>query len=116
MRRSTVTALTEAYTLVRVALDRRTPNQKRVLVVVVLTAAYVLSPVDLFSDLVPIVGWTDDVVIGLLGRHAVYQLVPREIVEEHRQAASSHLLVAGGFTLLIVVVLVGIVLVSLGVV
>lgn len=116
MRRPTVTALTEAYTLVLVALDRRTPNRGRVLLVVVFTAGYVLSPVDLLSDLVPIVGWTDDVLIGLVGRRAVYRLVPQELVEDHRQSAKSHLLAAIGLTLAVVAVLVAIVLISLGVV
>lgn len=114
MTRPTVTALTEAYTLVLVALDRRTPNRGRVLLVLVLTAAYVLSPIDLLSDLVPIVGWTDDVLIGLVGRRAVYRLVPRELVEDHREAAKSHLLVAVGLTLAVVAVLVVVVLRAVG--
>lgn len=116
MKRATVTALTEAYTLVLVALDRRTPNRGRVLLVLLLTAAYVLSPIDLLSDLMPIVGWTDDVLIGLVGRRAIYRLVPRENVEDHRQTARSHLLVAVGITLLLLAVLVVIVLRAIGVV
>lgn len=116
MKRPTVTALTEVYTLVLVALDRRTPNQGRVLFVLILTAAYVLSPIDLLSDLVPIVGWTDDVLIGLVGRRALYRLVPRELVEEHREVATSHLLVAGGLTLVLVAVFAVIVLRAIGVV
>lgn len=113
MKRPTVTALTEVYTLVRVAIDRRTP--RRVTAVIILTAAYVLFPVDLISDVIPVVGWSDDLLFGLLGRHAVYRLVPKEIVEEHRTAARSQLLIAVAATLAVGAILAGILLRSVGV-
>lgn len=116
MKRPTVTALTEAYTLVRVVLDRRTPHRKSVILIGVLTVAYVLSPVDLLSDVVPVVGWSDDLLLGLVGRRAIYQFVPPEIVEEHRTEARSHLLLAGVLTLFVVAAVVLIVLRSIGVV
>lgn len=113
MKRPTVTALTEVYTLIRVAIDRRTP--RRVTAVIVLTAAYVLLPVDLISDVIPVVGWSDDLLLGLLGRHAVYRLVPKEIVEEHRAAARSRLLIAVAVTLAVGVAFAFIVLRAIGV-
>lgn len=113
MKRSTVTALTEVYTLVRVAIDRRTP--RRVTALIVLTAAYVLLPVDLISDVIPVVGWSDDLLFGLLGRHAVYRLVPEPVIEEHRSAARSQLLIAVAATLAVGAIIVFIVLRSIGV-
>lgn len=86
------TALTELYTLVRVTVDRRTPLRVRALLV--LTAIYVVVPIDLFTDVVPVLGWGDDVLLGVVARYAVYRSVPPTIIEEHREAARSHLLVA----------------------
>lgn len=113
MKRPTVKALTEVYTLVRVAFDRRTPL--RVTAIVILSAVYVLLPVDVLSDVIPVIGWSDDLLLALLGRHAVYRLVPESIVEDHRTVARSQLVVAVVVTLAVGVLFALIVARSLGV-
>lgn len=36
-----------------------------VTVILILTLVYILSPVDLIPDVIPIVGWADDVAVGV---------------------------------------------------
>ena len=52
-------------------------------VVPVLTAAYVLSPVDFLPDVVPALGQLDDLAILLLGTRLFIELCPPDIVRQH---------------------------------
>jgi uncharacterized membrane protein YkvA (DUF1232 family) len=36
-----------------------------VTVVVILALLYIISPIDLVPDVIPVVGWADDVAVGL---------------------------------------------------
>ena len=49
---------------------------------------YVLSPVDLIPDFIPVLGYLDDLIIVPLGILAVVQLIPPEIMAEHRATAA----------------------------
>ena len=51
-------------------------------------AEYAFSPIDLIPDVIPVVGYLDDLVIVPLGIWAVLALIPPEIVAEHRAAAA----------------------------
>jgi uncharacterized membrane protein YkvA (DUF1232 family) len=51
-------------------------------------AAYVLSPVDLIPDFIPVLGYQDDLVMVFLVSLAVAQLIPPEIMAEHRASAT----------------------------
>ena len=44
------------------------------LIIVLITAIYVLSPIDIIPDIVPIVGWIDDIIV-VIG--ALYILIRR---------------------------------------
>jgi uncharacterized membrane protein YkvA (DUF1232 family) len=52
-------------------------------------AVYALSPIDLIPDFIPVLGYLDDVIIVPLGILLVLNLVPPEIMAEHRAAASA---------------------------
>lgn len=52
-----------------------------------LVAAYVLSPIDLIPDFIPILGYGDDLIVVALGALAVAQLVPPDIMGEDRATA-----------------------------
>ena len=51
-------------------------------------AAYALSPIDLIPDFIPVLGYLDDLIIVPLGILAVVQLIPPEIMAEHRATAT----------------------------
>jgi uncharacterized membrane protein YkvA (DUF1232 family) len=50
-------------------------------------AVYALSPIDLIPDVIPILGYVDDLVIVPLGIWLAIRLIPPSLFEEHRQAA-----------------------------
>jgi uncharacterized membrane protein YkvA (DUF1232 family) len=66
--------------------DRRLPWHVKALATCV--AAYALSPIDLIPDFIPVVGYADDWIVVTLGSLAVAQLLPLEIIAEHRAAAA----------------------------
>ncbi len=69
------------------ARDPRTPWPVRLLALAV--AAYALSPIDLIPDVVPVLGYLDDLVIVPLGLWLVLRLVPRAVLAEARARAAA---------------------------
>ncbi|WP_412062530.1 YkvA family protein [Rubrivirga sp. IMCC45206] len=70
------------------AIARRDPRVPRAARVVIgLTVAYALSPVDLIPDVIPILGLLDDVVIVPLGLWLALRMVPPEVMAEARVEA-----------------------------
>ena len=50
-------------------------------------AVYALSPIDLIPDVIPLLGYLDDLVLVPLGIWVAIRLVPPALLEEHRHAA-----------------------------
>jgi uncharacterized membrane protein YkvA (DUF1232 family) len=50
--------------------------------------AYVLSPIDLIPDFIPVVGYLDDLVLVPLGLFLLLRLIPTPVMAEHRAAAA----------------------------
>lgn len=73
----------EGKVLLAAARDPRTPWYARAVAVGVV--AYVVSPIDLIPDFIPVVGWLDDLVIVPLGLKLVQRLIPAEVMAEHRR-------------------------------
>jgi uncharacterized membrane protein YkvA (DUF1232 family) len=69
------------------ARDPRTPWYARALALVV--AAYALSPIDLIPDVIPVLGYLDDVILVPLGILAVVALVPKAVMAECRARAEA---------------------------
>lgn len=70
----------------------RNPTTPRPLKIgALLLALYVLSPVDLVSDLLPILGWIDDVALLAFGIPALLRLVPQPALHQ-AHAATERLL------------------------
>ncbi|WP_423776370.1 YkvA family protein [Aurantimonas coralicida] len=67
------------------ARDRRTPWAARM--VAFLTAAYALSPIDLIPDVIPVLGYLDDLVIVPLGVWLALRLIPDDLVAVFRVMA-----------------------------
>jgi uncharacterized membrane protein YkvA (DUF1232 family) len=49
--------------------------------VVLLAAVYIISPVDLIPDVIPILGWLDDGVIAMLLFKLAFKLLPKEMYD-----------------------------------
>jgi uncharacterized membrane protein YkvA (DUF1232 family) len=49
--------------------------------VALLAAVYIISPVDLVPDVVPILGWLDDGVVSILLFKLAFKLLPKEMYE-----------------------------------
>ncbi|MGE5140971.1 MAG: YkvA family protein [Rudaea sp.] len=72
----------------RLLLDPRVPTLYKLIIPVVL--AYVISPIDLIPDMIPIAGQLDDIGIIFFGLRFFIQLCPPDVVMEHQRA------IAGG--------------------
>jgi uncharacterized membrane protein YkvA (DUF1232 family) len=69
------------------ARDPRTPWYAKALALAV--AAYALSPIDLIPDVIPVLGYLDDLLIVPLGILAVTKLVPADVLAKCRAAAEA---------------------------
>lgn len=57
--------------------DARTPMAAKV--TAVLAILYVISPIDLVSDFIPVLGWLDDGLIAYLLLQAAFKLLPTDL-------------------------------------
>jgi len=64
------------------ARDPRTPWYAKLTAMLVI--AYVLSPIDLIPDFIPVIGWLDDLILVPLGLLLVIRLMPKELMAELR--------------------------------
>ncbi|MEN5181593.1 DUF1232 domain-containing protein [Comamonas testosteroni] len=62
--------------------DPRAPKVAKL--VTVLAALYVISPVDLVSDFIPVLGWLDDGVIAYLLLQLALRFLPEELLASLR--------------------------------
>jgi uncharacterized membrane protein YkvA (DUF1232 family) len=76
----------DVHAIYLAARDPRVPWYVKALALCV--AAYALSPIDLIPDFIPVLGYLDDLIIVPLGILAVVQLIPPEIMAEHRATAA----------------------------
>lgn len=89
--KATVRKLKEdIYTLYLAYRDPRVPFFAKV--VLILTVAYALSPIDLIPDFIPVLGYLDDLILLPLGIWLSLKLLPAEVVAEYRVKARQQLL------------------------
>lgn len=65
----------------RLFRDRRVSLLPKALLVLV--ATYLLSPIDVVPELLPVIGATDDLLVGLGGLWLFVRLCPPPVVREH---------------------------------
>jgi uncharacterized membrane protein YkvA (DUF1232 family) len=65
----------------RLSFDKRVPIVLRLLLP--LAIVYIISPIDLLKDSIPIVGRFDDLIVLALALLFLTKLSPREVVDEH---------------------------------
>lgn len=82
------TALTRDVLAVWIAArDPRVPWPAKVLALVV--AAYALSPIDLIPDVIPVLGYLDDLILVPLGIMIVVWMIPAPLMTEFRETAAA---------------------------
>lgn len=79
----------EIYALYLAYKHPRTPWYAKVLAALIL--GYVLSPIDLIPDFIPVIGYLDDLIIVPAGITLLIKMIPRDILEECRAKARSDL-------------------------
>jgi len=52
-------------------------------------ALYLLVPIDLIPDFIPVVGYADDLLVVILGLWLFLRLAPREVFQEHLERLGS---------------------------
>jgi uncharacterized membrane protein YkvA (DUF1232 family) len=67
------------------ARDPRTPLAVRILALGLL--AYVLSPIDLIPDFIPVLGLVDELILVPIGLWVLIRLIPPAVMAEHRRNA-----------------------------
>ena len=77
----------ETYALYLAYKDPRVPL--RIKVVILLVIAYLLSPIDLIPDFIPVIGYLDDFLLITVGIPILLKMVPKEIIDEHRENAKT---------------------------
>lgn len=65
----------------RLLLDPRVPRRAKITLGI--AAAYVVSPIDLIPDVIPVIGWADDVLLVLFAIDSLIERAGPEIVDEH---------------------------------
>lgn len=73
----------QVYVLYLSYRDPRTPTLAKV--VIVLTVAYAVSPVDPIPDFVPVLGYLDELLVLPVGAALALRLVPDEAVDDCRE-------------------------------
>ena len=75
----------ESYTLACAYQHPRTPWYAKLSIL--LTLGYLLSPIDLIPDFIPILGYVDDLVLVPLLLLLSIKLVPKDIIDDCREQA-----------------------------
>jgi len=65
----------------RLLRDKRVPRRSKIALGI--AAAYVASPVDLIPEVIPVIGWADDVLIMLFALDGLIDRAGPEVVQEH---------------------------------
>ena len=77
----------ETYTIYLACKDSRVPWYARALAAVVV--AYALSPIDLIPDIIPVIGYLDDLILVPLGIALVVRMIPPDVLAECREKAEA---------------------------
>lgn len=65
----------------RLLRDPRVPRRAKI--TLGLAAAYVVSPIDLIPEVIPVIGWADDVVIMMFAIDSLIERAGHDVVQEH---------------------------------
>ena len=77
---------TETYALYLAYRDPRTPWPAKAFSAFVV--AHTVSPIDLIPDIIPIIGYLDDLIITPLGLYLALRMIPAQVMADARQQAA----------------------------
>jgi uncharacterized membrane protein YkvA (DUF1232 family) len=77
----------ETYAIYLACKDSRTPWYARALAALVV--AYAVSPIDLIPDVIPVIGYLDDLVLVPLGIILVLRMIPPAVLKNCRKQAEA---------------------------
>ena len=80
----------ENYALAYAYQHQRTPWYAKLSIII--TLGYLLSPIDLIPDFIPILGYLDDLILVPLLILLSIKLIPNDILEECRQQAENQMI------------------------
>lgn len=75
----------ETYAIYIACKDPRVPWYARLLAGVVV--AYAFSPIDLIPDIIPVIGYLDDLILVPLGIALVIKMIPPQVMQDCRTQA-----------------------------
>jgi uncharacterized membrane protein YkvA (DUF1232 family) len=78
---------TETYALYLAYKDKRTPWYARLFAACVV--GYAFSPIDLIPDMIPVLGYLDDLVLVPLGVALALKMIPPEVMADCREQAQA---------------------------
>ncbi|AKD03369.1 DUF1232 domain-containing protein [Pontibacter korlensis] len=79
----------DIYTLYLASQDPEMPFAAKVMVLI--TVAYVFSPIDFIPDFIPIIGYLDDLLLLPLGLWLSIKLIPAPLLHYYRQKAKQQM-------------------------
>jgi uncharacterized membrane protein YkvA (DUF1232 family) len=85
--------LADVGVLARAMFDPEAPWHVRLLLFLIV--AYVVSPVDLIPDFIPVLGLLDEIILVPLALRLALRLLPPALVERYRQAPAAERLPPG---------------------
>lgn len=65
----------------RLVMDPRVPRRAKI--TLGMAAAYTISPVDLIPEMIPVIGWADDLLLLMFAIDSLIDRAGSEIVDEH---------------------------------
>lgn len=65
----------------RLLKDPRVPRRAKI--TLGLAAAYVASPIDLIPEIIPVIGWADDIIILMFALDSLIERAGAEVVDDH---------------------------------
>jgi uncharacterized membrane protein YkvA (DUF1232 family) len=77
----------EVYALCLAIKDPRVPWYAKLLMALII--GYVISPIDLIPDFIPIIGQIDDLIIVPAGIALVIKMIPKSVMDEYRQKSTA---------------------------
>lgn len=65
----------------RLLKDPRVPRRAKI--TLGLAAAYVVSPIDLIPEIIPVIGWADDIILLMFALDSLIERAGAEVVDDH---------------------------------